>query len=144
MAKTKKKKAIGLTEISDGNKEILFDILKREGISSFTVEFDGYGDDGSLEDSDLPQKIADIVVEGSRISQGHVWHNGERIEKWKEDCTVEQIIESLCHEVLCLYHDGWEINEGSHGEFVFDVEKRTAHLDFNERYVESKLHEYDF
>lgn len=140
----KKKTKVKLDDLHDGNKEILFDILAREGIESVLVMFEGSGDSGSLEGSDLPTEIKKIVVEGSRVSQGVIWSSSGDTHRWKENCTVEEIIQSLCYEVLSLRHSGWENNDGAYGEFNFDVKERTAHLDFNERYTESKLYESDF
>ena len=140
-----KRKRFSLGKLSDSNREILFDILAREKVDKVTVQFEGSGDDGSLESSDLPDKIKKMVVKGSKVSQGTVWHpTGETTQKWKEDCTVEEIVQSLCYEVLELTHGGWENNDGAYGEFNFDVKERTAHLDFNERYTESELYEHDF
>jgi len=140
-----KKKTIKLDELSEGHKEILFDILAREGIKSVVVTFSGSGDDGSVDSSDLPDKIKKIVVEGSRVSQGTVWHAaGEVTHRWKENCTVEEIIQSLCYEAIEAKHDGWENGDGAYGDFNFDVEKRKVHLDFNQQYTESELYEYDF
>lgn len=140
-----KKNTIKLDELSEGNKEILFDILAREGVESVVVTFSGGGDDGSLESSDLPDKIKKIVVEGSKTSQGTVWHaGGGRTHKWKENCTVEEIIQSLCYEAIESRHGGWENGDGAHGDFNFDVGKRKVHLDFNQQYTESELYEYDF
>lgn len=145
MAKTKKKKkSIPLSEVGEGNREILFDILAREKVDEVTIEFDGGGDDGSLEPSDLPDEIKKIVVQGSRISLGRIWDNSSTTIRWKEDCTVEEILESLCYEVLENQYGGWENNDGAFGEFVFDVKKRTVHFSFNQRYTESELFEHTF
>lgn len=138
-------KKVGLDKENRANRDILFDILAREGVDKVIVEFEGSSDDGSLQGNDLPKKVGDIVVEGSRISQGTLWHpNGLQTTKWKENCTVEEIVESLCYEVLSSEHGGWEINDGSFGEFIFDVKKRKAHLNFHQRYTESELFEHDF
>lgn len=144
MAKTKKKTKVKLDELHDGNREILFDILAREGVETVIIQFEGSGDEGSLENSDLPDRIKKVVIEGSRVSQGTVWHAGGSTHRWKENCTVEEVLQSLCYEVLNIRHGGWENNDGAYGEFTFNVKERTAHLDFNERYTESELYECDF
>ena len=140
----KKKNKCSLDEISDGNKEILLDILAREGVETVTVRFDGGGDDGQIETSDLPSEVASIVVEGSRVSQGAVWSAGINTVRWKENCRVGEIVDSICYQALEMLYGGWENNDGAFGEFVFNVKDRTISLDFNARYVESELFQHQF
>jgi hypothetical protein len=52
---------------------------------------------------------------------------------WADAESLKKLIESVCYDVLKSACDGWEINDGSYGEFTFDVEKRKVTLDFNER-----------
>lgn len=136
------RKKIDLDKVSSGNKEILFDILEKNAVDVVTVTFDGGGDDGSLEPSDLPEKVANILVEGSKVCQGTTWKDGKSRKNWKHDCTVEEVIEGICYEVLEILYEGWENNDGAFGDFTFDVKKRKILFDFNERYVESKLYEH--
>lgn len=129
-----------LDKITESNKEILFDIIGSKKIKSFTVPFDGDGDSGQIGVIDLPKKILDRVVEGSKISEGRTSTG----EIYKKDASVEEIIENLCFKVLENLHDGWEDGDGSCGEFYFDIEDRTVRLYFHERYIETKLYEHDF
>lgn len=140
------KKKVGLRKIHEAYKEILFDILQREKVESFNVNFEGSGDDGQIEDSDLPKAVKDVVIKGCRVSQGSVWDSktNKSIESWKEDCTVRDIVSSLCYEMLEITHGGWENDDGAWGHFFFDVKKRSIHLDHNERYTESHLYEHEF
>lgn len=140
----KRRRKVGLDREDMANREILFDILAREGVENVTVLFEGSGDSGSLEDSDLPLNVKNIVVKGCRISQGTVWNGDGPTKRWKENCTVEDVLKSLCYEVLSSEHGGWENNDGAWGEFTFNVKERTAHLDFNQRYTESDLYEHQF
>lgn len=137
-------KGLKLTKIQSGNKEILFDLLEEKGIKTVNVTFEGSGDDGSLEESDLPKDVKKIFVEGCMIDNGTVWNNGKPQKKYKNGAEVEEIVQSLCYEFLESMYGGWENNDGAYGDFVFDVGRRTVHLDFNERYTESKLYEHDF
>jgi hypothetical protein len=54
------------------------------------------------------------------------------------------IIEHLCYELLEHKYDGWEINEGAYGEFVFDAADREIALTFNYRIsdVETSSHTF--
>lgn len=135
-------KNVSLDRIGEGNKEIAFDILGSKKIGAVTVEFEGSGDSGQLEPSDLPDKIKKFVVKGSRVSQGTVWGPGGSTERWKDNCTLEEVIQSVCYDVLEDVQPGWEISEGSFGRFTFNVEERSVTLEFNQRIVETEYHEY--
>lgn len=137
-------KGLKLTNIQSGNKEILFDLLEEKGIKTVNLTFEGSGDDGSMEESDLPKDVKKIFVEGCKIDNGTVWNNGKSQKKYKNGAEVEEIVQSLCYEFLESLYGGWENNDGAYGDFTFDVGRRTIHLDFNERYTESKLYEHDF
>lgn len=140
------------TENVKSNIDIVFDLLAGVGVESFIVLFDGGGDDGQV-DSPSEFKPANSekkakallgeTVEGAKVSDGVRWHPGGGQETiWKEDPTLQNMIESVCYETLENVAGGWEINEGSYGTFHFDVKKRKVNLDFNERVIESNLTQY--
>lgn len=133
-----------LDKMTDANKEILFDFLKKEGVEQVTVEFDGGGDDGQIDGSDLPDKVSKIVIKGSKVSQGTIYSKDGPTRQWKNDCTVGEIVDGICYEILESLYGGWENNDGAFGNFIFNVKKRSVSLEFNERYTESKLYEHEF
>jgi hypothetical protein len=47
-------------------------------------------------------------------------------------------VEHLCYGYLEEKHAGWEINEGSYGEFTFNVVEGTLTLDHYGRIVETE------
>jgi hypothetical protein len=54
---------------------------------------------------------------------------------------VESAIEYLVYDVLEANHSGWEINDGSYGEFRFDVANGTITVARNERLTSIYSHE---
>lgn len=84
----------------------IFDILSDEEIiedfeSDFlTLSFNGSGDSGYIED---------------------FFNNGDE---------VPEPISNWCYDCLEDLHGGWEINEGSQGEFTFNIPKKIVTLDF--------------
>lgn len=142
MPKSKKKK-ISLSPISEGNKEIAFDILNSEGVKSVTIDFDGNGDSGQLEPSSLDDRLKKKVVKGSKISQGIVWSPKGNTHRWKKNCTLEEILQSFCYDALEASNPGWEINWGSFGQFVFLVDERVVNFEFNQRIVQTEFSEYE-
>jgi hypothetical protein len=125
-------------------KDILFDLLQKENVKTFTVSFDGSGDSGQIEDIALENKILDKPVEGIKIPAGMQYSAEDKVQLWDDAKTIRDIVDSVCYEVLENACGGWEINDGSYGEFTFDVNKRTAKLDFNERVMEVNSTNYEF
>lgn len=79
--------------------------LKSEGISEGTVEFNGGGDSGEIYDS---------------------------LETEKGNFKIERGVEDFLYRWLGEFYGGWEINEGSHGNFVFYTDNNSVQLNFNE------------
>jgi hypothetical protein len=132
--------------------DIVFDLLGGVGVESFVVTFDGGGDDGQVEPpSDFePEEskekalaLLDEQVKGARVSDGIRWSPSGQEQLWKNDPKLDDIIGSLCYDTLEGVSSGWEINEGSHGTFLFDVKKRKMRLDFNERVIEDVKYEFE-
>lgn len=131
------------SDIKD-HKDLIFDICEREGVKSFTVSFEGSGDSGQIEDVGLEGKIRKLPVEGAKVSEGTRWLNGQNSAVFRNATDLEDLITSVCYEVLESACGGWENNDGAYGEFYFDVKKRKVQLDFNERIMESNYTEYRF
>lgn len=143
---------INLPPEVQGNLEIMYDLLGKVGVESFIVVFEGSGDDGQIEDpcEFKPKKttkdaeaLFEEVVKGARISDGWRYSTSGKEQIWKEDPTLSSIISSICYESLERASSGWEINEGSHGTFYFDVKNRTSRLDFKERVVQDVEYEFE-
>lgn len=79
--------------------------LKSEGVSEGTVEFNGGGDSGEIYDS---------------------------LETEKGSFKIERGVEDFLYRWLGEFYGGWEINEGSHGDFVFYTDNNSVQLNFNE------------
>jgi len=105
----------GETILSEDNESLqsIFDYLQdymtRSGFTNvgnnqYYVEFSGGGDSGMLEDSGT-------------------FKTGERLD-------VPNVIEDFCYHLLESSFGGWEINEGSSGDFVFDVASGECYLNF--------------
>ena len=107
-------------EFEIDEKELLEDMVqwKEDGKLKIRVDFNGGGDSGYLE-GDFSETRDGVPTE---------------IEDW-------------CYNQLSDNFGGWEINEGSDGQFIFDFENRTIHLEhtFNTEENESEtLYEENF
>jgi hypothetical protein len=125
------------------NKPLLFRALSAHEITSVEVEFNGCGDSGQIEDTRFYRgkakvsdndKTGDSLVEGAVIRENSTWDadKNEWIHHAKTP-TIKELIEHICYDLLEANHGGWEINEGSYGEFVFNVGDTEIELQFNER-----------
>ena len=137
------------------NKPLLFSALSANNISRVEVSFDGSGDSGQMEDAeffrgvgsnevqvDSKENVGGVSVEGALISNESTW-NPEKKE-WvytTKTPTISELVESVCYDLLENNHGGWEINSGSFGKFVLDVEESQIALEYNERVEE--VNEYN-
>ena len=53
------------------------------------------------------------------------------------ELSLQNAVEHLCYECLEEQHGGWEINEGSFGEFILDVAARMIRLEHHGRIVDT-------
>lgn len=124
-------------------KDILFDLLEPTKVKKFTVSFDGNGDSGQIEDISLDKNILEMKVEGVKVPNGIRYSPNGSEQLWEDANTLNDVIDSICYESLEKVCGGWEINEGSYGEFTFDVKNRKVRLGFNERVMDVRSSEYE-
>jgi hypothetical protein len=133
-AREKQKKAMSL-------RSKVMEALVAAGAKSVTVEFDGYGDSGEVGKPVVEPKKAKSVLDEPVPGTTHeasewVGESGVgRVIRTTRDRTVSEAISEMCYALL-ENHGGWEINEGSFGEFTIDPAADEINLTFNQR-VES-------
>lgn len=125
-----------VVEARPANKAALFGALARAGITSVVINFDGYGDSGQIERTDVRTGEAEAKLPEDQIEFVEPVF-GDPDEVQRSTHTVTEAIENLVYAFLEETHDGWEDNDGAYGDVTFDVEKRTITLDYNGRYTES-------
>ena len=89
--------------------------LRQLGVETVTAEYDGYGDSGQINDSDF----------GSS----------------KVPPSSASAVQDLFYDLLEEHYAGWEINEGSFGQFVWDVKADSINLVHNMRIEETETEE---
>lgn len=119
------------------NKADLFTILAGAGIARVTVEFDGCGDSGQIESVEAVSLAgAPCPLPATSLSIGKaVWGDSE---PQHHDMTVSDAIETFAYDLLGDTHQGWEINDGAYGTFVFDVAAGAITLDCNLRFTDAE------
>lgn len=125
------------------NKTALFDALATAGITSVVVVFDGSGDSGQIEDITLHanDRVIPLPVMAPITIHSTFWGSAE---VRSESMTIDKAIEQLAYDFLAQAHGGWENNDGTYGEFTFDVGLRTITLDYNERYTAIETFQHTF
>jgi hypothetical protein len=129
-------------EAATFNRTIVFDALSAAQITSVTVTFDGEGDSGQIEGiaayaGDDAREIPLVRLDIHTASWGK-----DTIDR--TSVLLSDVIEQLCYDLLWQEHDGWEINDGSFGEFTFDVASRRIELTFNARFADFVRHVHTF
>ena len=129
-----------LKSLLPGNKAALFDELRKAGITSITVTFDGYGDSGQIE-----QTIASAGQNQTALPNASITLLTPKDDVSGYDsqtATVADAVEELVYLLLEDTWDGWEINDGSEGTFVFDVASEAISLEFNKRFSDVRTSEH--
>jgi Family of unknown function (DUF6878) len=124
-----------------GNKAIIFAALAEVGICKVSVEFDGSGDSGQIEDILAWNTAGDTV---SLPVDRKLQLASPLPDYPPAEITFQEAIETLAYDYLGDAHPGWEINDGAFGTFVFDVADRTITLAHNERYTEVNTTSHEF
>jgi hypothetical protein len=131
-----------LTEANLFNKNAVFDALAAAGITTVTVNFNGEGDSGQLEEvvaysSEGPGQIPATSIKFRSTG----WGNADPVLR---DLPLADAIEDLCYGYLSQEHGGWENNDGAYGDFTFDTAARRIGLDLHARYTDSFHHSHTF
>lgn len=123
------------------NKTAVFKALTAAGITSVTVEFDGEGDSGQIEDLTASAGGTPIPFPQTTVT---IRQSGYGQKPSTRDTPLKDAIETLCYDYLEQQHGGWENNDGAFGSFEFDVGKGTIQLEFNGRFTDFVAHNYNF
>jgi hypothetical protein len=132
-----------LKQANERNKQALFDALSSTAITHITVEFDGEGDSGQIEDmlayngnDQVPFPALEITTESISF--------GSSITRTSRSSLLKEAIEGICYDYLESTHGGWENNDGAYGTFELDVGKRSIDLEFNGRYTATETTTHNF
>jgi hypothetical protein len=117
------------------NKIIAFDALSNAKITQVLVGFDGEGDQGQMERA--VARSDDKAIEFPNVILSLWVADFGCTELSARELCLQEAVEHLCYGYLEDQQGGWQVNDGSFGEFTFDVAARTITLDFYGRVVEN-------
>lgn len=133
-------------QINKANKQTLTQFMRDNGISHITLQFDGCGDSGQIEEvAAYPEDKQDLIhSEIATIRHHHKYSN----DKWELvtetiQADVSSLAEDVAYYVLEQRHGGWEINEGSYGKIVINADG-SGSIEYNERVVTTEYSECEF
>jgi hypothetical protein len=129
-------------EILPANKTAFFDALAAAEVRSITVQFDGYGDSGQIEEIEIDSPKPQVALLDAEIEFAQPTPDCHGVAH--SSMTIREAIEHFVYGFLRDTHAGWEIDEGAYGEFKFDVASRRITLAYNERFTESEFSEHTF
>jgi uncharacterized protein DUF6878 len=132
--------AASADDVRARNKAIVFAALTEAGIHRVTVEYDGSGDSGQIDDVSAWNAGDEII---SFPSDRKITLLSENPDHPLAEQSFEAAVETLAWDYLEIY-SGWENNDGAFGTFVFDVPARTVTLEHNERYTEVNTTSHEF
>ena len=123
------------------NKAIVFAALAAAGIHRVTVDYDGSGDSGQIENVEAWNAGNERIPFPSPFI---VRLTSEDPDRLPSPQSLEGSVENLAWDYLEERHGGWENNGGAFGTFVFDVPSRAITLEHNERYTEYSTSSHEF
>lgn len=148
MAADRKKRATS----AELNKVALVRAVKPLGLTRIEVEFSGGGDSGQIDEVRYfvgKQQLGDVdAIKKTLVVEASISDSTTYCETKKEWVTttkspnIEELVEQICYDLLGANHGGWEINEGSFGEFIFSFNKgNKIHLTFHQRIESTEMSE---
>ena len=133
--------ATPVADVRSRNKAIVFAALAEAGIHRVTVDYDGSGDSGQIENVEAWNADNERLLFAPDPRIQLVSENPDR--PYAEH-NLEAAVETVAWDYLDDLYRGWENNDGAFGIFVFDVPGRTLTLEHNERYTEVNTTSHEF
>lgn len=102
------------------NKTRLFPLLAAAGIATITVEYEGSGDSGAVENITIVDAEGNPMPlpAGEVTMQSPNW-NGKEISE--HPAAIDVAVENLAMDAVECRHGGWENNEGGRGSITLDI-----------------------
>ena len=129
-----------IQSLFQNNKENAFVALYASGINNIVIKFDGYADNGQIDEWEIELKGGDYIYDSDLLPQVSVKRtvlHCAQAQPHQSQIVLARAVEELCYDLLDESYSGWGNNDGSYGTFVFDVEDGTITLEHSRRSVET-------
>jgi hypothetical protein len=125
----------------------LMEVLLKHNVKEVVVGFDGSCDSGSIErfEYQAAKEIkGDEIVLGTLKTKTEWCTKKQNFVTSTKESTLNDMVEEVCYDLLEISHGGWEINEGSYGEFLIEPKEDKISLTFNRRFESVETSEEEF
>ncbi len=130
----------------EANKCQILLAMNMVNLRRISVTFDGCGDDGQMEAWEIEAADGTVMHSPDQLPAVSVWRTavawGGEVESLV--LPLSESLEAFCYDLLEHHRPGWEIDDGSFGEFVFDLAGGTIALEHNQRFTDSVLTTAEF
>jgi len=120
------------------DRQKILDLCRRNGVTVITASYSGYEDSGSIDDPQFEPSGA-LNLNAPFDTKPHPWRANETMPR-----NVGDIITDIFYQLLEDRHPGWEINDGSQGEFTWDITKDKISLEHGANYTSTEHFEHEF
>ena len=122
------------------NKSVVFEALRKAAIVTVHIEFDGSGDEGTIDGVTARDAHGDIAIPEFSVDVGHAGSCGTVT---RSTMKLAGAVEEVVYDILTIHHDGWEINDGAFGELTFDVSAGTITYEHHSRFTETETFSFE-
>lgn len=120
------------------DRQKILDLCRRYSVTAITADYSGYGDSGSIDDPQITPSSA-FDLNWLFDSVPHPWHANKLLER-----NIGNVITNIFYQLLEQAHPGWEINDGSQGEFTWDIATDKITLEHGANYTSTEHFEHEF
>ncbi len=116
----------------------LLQLLRRNGVTEVHCDYSGSDDSGSI---DMPtlNPPGQVNLSAPFMLKAHPWYKDQTLS-----LSVGDAIREIFYDFLEKKHPGWEINEGSQGEFTWDIVTDKISLEHGSNYTHVESYSYEF
>ena len=108
-------------------------ILRAHDVTQATIDYDGYGDEGQVNEITLHNAYQEPVdMPNIRCRTHYLTFSGTLMS---EDALLDKALDRFATEALETLHAGWENDEGALGTLVINAEAGTATLEHSSRFI---------
>jgi len=113
--------------MSDSEREKVAALLKSHGVRSVHADYDGEGDEGQI---NTPDFLGDAIPGAEQRP------DFPQVLVIKIEDSLSERVRDLLYTFLEDLYPGWEINEGSYGQFEWNLKTDKIQLTHNERFMQ--------
>jgi hypothetical protein len=120
-----------MTDIAHAKRAML-QALRKRGIATVSIEYDGEGDSGQIGDIRALDTKERPVATNQPVRLALYRH-----KQPNDYASLSEALDDFAWLLLGHFHDGFENNEGGYGTVEIDVAERSVILDHDDRVIDT-------